>query len=187
MPRAYSVFSTLQSGSFNNTTFSFYFLISGTLLGAYRSGDILPYDHDADISFLLSSDPSQAFHELAMSGINANGLAARFGKVSLDFVRWKAQNRTAGEKAEVMLHKFYPASVRDNYLVRYHHTLETFPLSWAVPTARINFHGVDVAIPNSPERLLAFRYPWTYGTFGFQFPYKWKCWVPCWLRASNGC
>ena len=122
-----------------------------------------------------------------MSGINANRLPAGFGKASLDFVRWKTQNRTAGGKAEVMLHKFYPASVRDNYVVRYHHTLETFPQSWAVPTARINFHGVDVAIPNSPERLLAFRYPWTYGTFGFQFPYKWKCWVPCWLRESNGC
>lgn len=159
----------------------------GTLLGAYRMGDVLPHDHDADISFLLSSDTSHVFSELAKTGIQANNLAARCGKVSLDFIRWRAENKTINGKTVVILHKFYPPSVRDNMLVRYHHTLESFPQSWAIPSARINFHGVDVAIPTSPERLLAFRYPYTYGTFGFQFPYKWKCWIPCRLRKSNGC
>lgn len=164
-----------------------YWLDYGTLLGAYHTGDILHYDHDADISFLLSSDPSQAFRELNKYGINANGLVAGFQKMSLDFCRWKAMKSTSGGKTEVLLHKFYPASVRDNVILRYHRTLESFPLSWVVPTVRINFQGVDVAIPNSADRLLAYRYPWTYGVFKFQFPYKWKCWVPCWIRNSNGC
>lgn len=164
-----------------------YWLDYGTLLGAHRTGDILPHDHDADISFILRTQSLNAYSELTRSGIKANGLMAIFGNVTADFVRWVPANRTTSGKTEVMLHKLYPASSRDNFILKYHHTLETFPQSWVVPPARINFHGVDVSIPNSPERLLAFRYPYTYGLFGFQVPYKWKCWVPCLLRASNGC
>lgn len=164
-----------------------YWLDYGTLLGAYHTGDILPHDHDADISFILRTQSINAYSELTRSGIKANGFMAIFGNATADFVRWIPANRTTSAKTEVMLHKFYPSSSGDNFILKYHHTLETFPESWVVPPARINFHGVHVAIPNSPERLLSFRYPYTYGMFGFQFPYKWKCWVPCLLRASNGC
>ncbi|KAL9966392.1 hypothetical protein ACROYT_G024455 [Oculina patagonica] len=164
-----------------------YWLDYGTLLGAYRTGDILPHDHDADISFILKTESFDAYKELRRLGMKAGGLIAIFGNVTVDFVRWKPVNMTVHGKTEVMLHKYYPPWVKDNFILEYHHTLEAFPQSWVVPPTRINFLGVNVSIPNSPERLLAFRYPYTYGTFGFQFPYKWKCWVPCLLRASNGC
>ena len=107
--------------------------------------------------------------------------------MSLDFIRWKAGNTTRGGKREVTLHKYYPPFVKDNFIVRTHHKLESIPFSWIAPTGKINFHGVDVAIPNDPEKVLAFRYPWTYAKMRLKFPYKWKCWVPCWLRKSNGC
>lgn len=164
-----------------------YWIDYGTLLGAYRINDILPYDHDADISLLFSSNPYRAFVALEKNGIHANGLQARYGDVSIDFIRWKAKNTTRGAKKEVTLHKYYPPFVKDNFIVRNHHKLESIPLSWIAPTGKINFHGVNVAIPNDPEKVLAFRYPWTYGKMQLEFPYKWKCWVPCWLRKSSGC
>lgn len=164
-----------------------YWIDYGTLLGAYRINDILPYDHDADISFLFSSNPSRAFFALKKNGMHVNGLQARYGDVSLDFIRWKATNTTLGANSEVILHKYYPPFVKDNFIIRNHHKLESIPLSWIAPTGKINFHGVDVAIPNDPEKVLAFRYPWTFGKIRLEFPYKWKCWVPCWLRKRNGC
>lgn len=156
---------------------------SGTLLGAYRINDILPYDRDADFSFLFSSNPPRAFFALKKNGMHVNGLQARYGDVSMDFIRWKANNTTLGAKREVI----YLPFARDNFIIRNHHKLESIPFSWIAPTGKINFHGVDVAIPNDPEKVLAFRYPWTFGKIRLEFPYKWKCWVPCWLRKSNGC
>ena len=101
----------------------------------------------------------------------------------MDFIRWKANNTTLGAKREVI----YLPFARDNFIIRNHHKVESIPFSWIAPTGKINFHGVDVAIPNDPEKVLAFRYPWTFGKIRLEFPYKWKCWVPCWLRKSNGC
>ena len=122
-------------------------------------GDVLPHDHDADISFLVSSDTSQAFRELAKDGIKAAGIKARFKNVIVDFVPWKAESRTYRGKTEVILHKEYPAYVleKDNIVTRYHHKLQSFPQAWVVPSSWVNFHGVDVSIPNAPADLLAHR------------------------------
>ncbi|XP_015755022.1 PREDICTED: uncharacterized protein LOC107334588, partial [Acropora digitifera] len=164
-------------------------LISGTLLGAYRMGDILPYDHDADISFLVSSNISQAFRHLLNSGIKAAGIKARYKNVAVDFVPWRTEKITNHGRKQVLLHKSYPLYVLegDNFVTRLHHQWQSFPRAWVIPCGRMSFNGVQVAVPNSPERLLAHRYPWTFGLFRLVFPYKWKCWVPCSLRKVSGC
>ena len=105
-------------------------MVSGTLHGAHRTGDILPHDHHADISFILRTQSFNAYSELTKSGIKANGLLAVFRNATADFVRWIPAKTTTSGKTEVMLDKFYPASSRDNFVLKYHHTLETFPQSW---------------------------------------------------------
>ena len=149
-------------------------LYSGTLLGAYRMGDILPYDHDADISYILETEKPEAFRKLRELGMQANGLVVALGDVTVDFMRWQPVNVSSyiSGKTETMLRKYYPPSSKDNLILKYHHTLETSPMSWVVPFKRFYFQEVNVAVPNSPDKLLAFRYPYTFGARGFQFPYK---------------
>ena len=149
-------------------------MYSGTLLGAYRMGDILPYDHDADISYILETEKPEAFRELRELGMQANGLVAVLGDVTVDFMRWQPVNVSSyiSGKTETMLRKYYPPSSKDNLILKYHHTLETSPMSWVVPFKKFYFQEVNVALPNSPDKLLAFRYPYTFGARGFQFLYK---------------
>ncbi|CAH3157218.1 unnamed protein product [Pocillopora meandrina] len=151
-----------------------YWLDYGTLLGAYRMGDILSYDHDADISYILETEKPEAFRKLRELGMQANGLVVALGDVTVDFMRWQPVNVSnyISGKTETMLRKYYPPSSKDNLILKYHHTLETSPMSWVVPFKRFYFQDVNIALPNSPDKLLAFRYPYTFGARGFQFPYK---------------
>ena len=147
-------------------------LYSGTLLGAYRMGDILPYDHDADISYILETEKPEAFRKLRELGMQANGLVVALGDVTVDFMRWQPVNVSSyiSGKTETMLRKYYPPSSKENLILKYHHTLETSPMSWVVSFKRFYFQEVNVALPNSRDKLLAFRYPYTFGARGFQFP-----------------
>ena len=158
-------------------------------------GDIRPYDHDAGVSFLVDSATSQAFTELdtRKSGIRieAGIKELRFNNVCVDLIPWRAENTSNGVTTKVILHKAYSqvdVLLRaEGILAGPYHKLQSFPQSWAVPPKQVNFHGVSVSVPNSAACMLADRYLYTFGAFGVQFPCKWKCWVPCSLRISNGC
>lgn len=142
--------------------------------------DILPWDGDADVSYLFDPSSEYEVHEsLFTHGINSNGLQANYEGVSIDYMRWKLSNGTFEGKYQTLLNKYYPRSVWDNqlYIVQYQHKVDRFPLSWLLPTRKINFHGVHIAVPNAAEKLLAHRYPYSY-PLGVNVPYKWKCWIP---------
>ena len=77
----------------------------------------------------------------------------------------------------------------DNVLVKFVHSHQTVPLSWVVPTKKMDFAGISVAVPKENKKILEARYPWTYrfGIFTPMTPYKWKCWLPCWFTGDNAC
>ena len=162
--------------------------VPGTLLGVVKFQDIIPWDHDGDISYVLGSGSSEFHEELAAHGIQSNGLIATYKGLSIDYVRWIPKTGTFNGEETLLMEKYYPAHIwkSDNIVVRYHHKLESFPQSWVVPSKKINFQGVQVTIPNSPEVFLANRYPYSY-RLNINVPYKWKCYIPCAFRASKWC
>ena len=127
-------------------------------------------------------------HKLFEHGINSNGLQARYNGMSVDYFRWTQSNGTFRGKNHILLNKYYPKSMIEKELLiaRYQRKVDTFPLSWLLPVRKVNFHGVEVAVPNAAKALLAHRYPYTY-SMGVNMPYKWKCWVPCWFTRSKSC
>ncbi|XP_048581974.1 uncharacterized protein RP689 [Nematostella vectensis] len=166
-----------------------YWLDYGTLVGAVRRGDVLPWDGDADISFLRDQEKYVVHEELIkIHGIQSNGLQANYKGLSIDYVRWEEIEGSYSGQKQTLLHKYYPSSVlkNENMLVLWNHELDTFPKAWVTPRKRIDFQGSQLAIPNDPHRHLAHRYPTTYW-HGFSVPFKWKCYVPCFVMRANGC
>ena len=154
----------------------FYWLDYGTLLGAVRYGDIVPWDHDGDISVLLN-DPNleRALVEIRSHGVDANAMVAQLNGFHVDIIRWK---KYKNENDEWMLEKHYPPWNQDNIIVKFHRKFESFSFSMVEKRQHIWFINQTSSIPLNCNKLIQFHYPWTWR---FSFPYKWKCWLP-WLK-----
>lgn len=159
------------------------------MLGAVRFKDVVPWDSDADISYLLR-DEKPSFHKELREDHNivSSMMSAYYKGISIDYMRWEIKEGKFDGKDDILLYKYYPESVlkNENIIVLHHMKLETFPLSWVKPTMRVDFQGVQLAIPNVPHKLLKHRYPLSY-SLGVSIPYKWKCYIPCWVMQANGC
>ncbi len=127
----------------------------GTLLGAWRLGEELPFDHDLDLSYLGADLPRMraCLPELAALGIELDlertSIFYRGRKIG-DAETWWDHGGT--------LCREDPAS-RRGFLFRLSRRLrDDFPAAWIAPLWRIRFDGRMVPCPNRPERLLRHRY-----------------------------
>ena len=115
-------------------------------------------------------------------------LVARVNHTQLDYYRWTVMDGMFNSVKQKTLKSYYPKWITDtdSIFVKLEHNRETVPLSWVVPTRKMNFAGVPVAVPKEYEKFLEARYPLTY-RFNIFTPYKWKCWLPCWLTGDKTC
>ena len=153
-----------------------YWIDYGTLLGAYRIGDILPHDGDADISRLIPTNTSQEKEEAFMDyfafelneKIGATTEWQRyvhFSGVNLDLARWVLDENQH-------LYRYIPGypiytQIRRNFPGK------PLPAEWFIPTRRVEFQGKMVAAPHNINAVLDYHYG---STVNVTLPYKWKCW-----------
>eukprot|EP00118_Oscarella_pearsei_P011668 m.80075 g.80075 ORF g.80075 m.80075 type:complete len:201 (+) comp36162_c0_seq2:1086-1688(+) len=148
-----------------------YWLDYGTLLAAVRDGDLIPWDHDADLGYFIkdSSKVREMTGEAAKMGITWNAGAALYQDVSVDFFRYSTWQESSS-KEPFLIAKFKD----DGPFLRWYRYREAFPARWILPVKRKEFLGKQMPIPAEPTALLSHRYPWTY-RFGIKLPYRWKC------------
>nr|XP_006816233.1 PREDICTED: fukutin-like [Saccoglossus kowalevskii] len=166
-----------------------YWLTSGTLLGYYRTKDILRHDYDADLAVLYpyggKYDEKQLIQSLTkkhisyLSCYNKNGdrigvCVFKYKDVTLDIMMYISYEDHAHGKTRQMLRRFPIVEDGDKmtYIEMIDYSLQTFPMSMVVPLQYKSFLGMGVNIPNKLEDYLYFHYR----TFKYEMPYKWKCW-----------
>ena len=152
-----------------------YWLDFGTLLGAYRSGDILPHDGDADISRLIpqeySSQKEYQFMETVSREIQAKigGIVHKqrylfYKGVYVDLCRWELDG-----SGNIYRHI---AGQPQYTQIRRHIPTEDYQLSWYVPVVDIEFAGKRIAAPRNTTAVLIRHYG---NNFRTPVPFKWKC------------
>lgn len=144
----------------------------GTLLGAWRTGRLLPWDHDLDISYLASDRAAleSASEELSAAGITLDtdryGLFHRGTK--LDLEPWLRRGDS--------LLRVEPGS-RDWLRDLHDKAFDDFPAEWIAPLWSIELEGRMLPCPQSPGRLLRHRYPTHRLHPRLSIPHKQRCWL----------
>ncbi|XP_078360333.1 ribitol 5-phosphate transferase FKRP-like [Oculina patagonica] len=160
-----------------------YWLDYGTLIGALKSGDILSYDTDGDVAFLVNEyyKPQEVRDRLRefeiIYGYGESYFSrAKYGTMWVDVTRWTVHDGIFDGRSTKLASK--DLSNRDDvsrdFVNRYRDENEKFPFQWIQPRKTIKFLNITAKVPNEAEKLIRHRYPYTYR---FSVPYKFKCWI----------
>ena len=143
----------------------------GTLLGAWRYQDVLPYDHDADVGYLAEQRPllEQCVEEFAQRGIELSmHYSALFykGRKMLDVYPWTRREGRLLIRPEQ----------REGINVALEAMFDDVPEEHVLPVWQMRFLGEWFPCPNNPERLLRHRYPTCRIHMRLVIPHRQRCW-----------
>lgn len=147
----------------------------GTLLGAWRLGDLMAFDHDGDVGYLAEERErlERCVAELAGQGIELNvergGLFCD-GRKLCDVDPWHRHRE--------LLVRSLPESRREGWILdQLEARYNDFPAAWIEPRWRIRFLGRMFPCPNHPERRLRQAYPTARLHLRLCFPHRQRCWI----------
>ncbi|XP_046369770.2 uncharacterized protein LOC124144427 isoform X1 [Haliotis rufescens] len=166
---------TQVSAAFNRQNVT-YWLDFGTLLGVWKTGEIIRYDGDIDIGrhFTGTTADAHMIQEtrklLNQFNVTIDDFQAKYKGSVADLFRWE----TYGNVSTKMLRKWYPFVEHFGIVERIANYLmpSEIPYDVIFPTRELTVYGEKMKIPNKPLDLLKIRYPLTWF---ISFPYKWKC------------
>jgi hypothetical protein len=144
----------------------------GTLLGAWRLGRAMAFDHDLDLSFL---DEDEEKLRACMPDLEARGIVLNLERTSLFFRGRKIGDWEKWSRYGDRLCRDDPAR-RSGVMKFWRPLVDDIPAAWIEPLWHIRMDGRFHPCPNRPERLLRKRYLTCRLHLRLAIPHKQKCW-----------
>ncbi|XP_062508702.1 ribitol 5-phosphate transferase FKRP-like [Corticium candelabrum] len=133
-----------------------YWLDCGTLLAAVRDGQLIPWDHDADIGYFAKDiyKLRPLYSKARVIGIHLNSFVASRNGANIDMIRYWT---TPEDNSRV-----YTKYASDGAFLQWYRKYSAFPSSWLLPFRRLKFLGRNMSVPNKAENLLSHIYSFSW-------------------------
>lgn len=158
-----------------------YWIDFGTLLGTIRYKDVIPWDFDGDISYLLSDLPKMKTlvvpdlrNKYGIYANEDNFVKMVYNGSTVDLFQYT----TYALLKNVANHPRHSNSTLTRAKYRLAPWLETYAdteKEFALPPIKCLFAGQYVNCPAKPKEILRHRYP---NVLNQNLPYKLQCWLP---------